>query len=304
MRSSINGARTSFHPLPSNKSARVPMSDEHHFATNKANWDNRAPLHASRDSGYKTQQYIEDRSRLSNVVAFDLPRLGDVKGKRIAHLQCHIGTDTLSLARLGAAEVQGLDFSGASVAAARALVQETGDDVTFVEANVYDALTVLPAGHFDLVFTGIGALCWLPDIERWAGVVNSLLAPGGALFIRETHPILYAVDETILDGPTLRYAYFNSAPLEWDEATTYVETTEKLHATKTYSWNHGMGELIMALLKQGLVLELLQEHDSAPYEAFPGMMVKRELDEWALKDHAGCMPLSFTLIARKPHGEL
>lgn len=281
------------------------MSEEQRFAVNKANWDNRAILHASRHSGYQTQQFIDDKQRLSNVVTFDLARLGDIKGKRAVHLQCHIGTDTISLARLGAIEVHGLDFSGEAIRAAKDLVQETGEDVVFVEANVYDALSVLPPCHFDLVFTGIGALCWLPDIEKWAEVVNSLLAPGGCLFIREGHPILFSVDETLLDGPTLRFPYFNKgAPLEWDDTKSYVETSEPLHATKTFSWNHGMGQIITSLLKRELVLELFEEHDSAPWEACPGMMVKRDLDEFALKDHGGCMPLTFTLIARKPRGEL
>ncbi|BEJ14753.1 hypothetical protein CspHIS471_0405200 [Cutaneotrichosporon sp. HIS471] len=274
--------------------------DEQHAATNKANWDNRAVLHAKSDSGYKVRQYLDDKTRLSNVVAFDVPGLGDIAGQRAIHLQCHIGTDTLSLARLGA-KVCGLDFSAASVAAARSLVAQTGDDVAFVEADVYAARDVVE-GHFDLVYTGIGALCWLPDMMRWATVVASLLSPGGRLFLREGHPILFAVDERILDGPTLRFPYFNmsSKPMEWDEVDTYVESEEKLSATKSFQWNHGLGEITTSLLRAGLVIEGLEEHDSVPWEAMPGMMEKRDLDEWGLKEHGGCMPLSFTLIARKP----
>lgn len=280
------------------------MSDTntHHFDTNRANWDGRAPLHASRKSGYETQTFIDDKSLLSNVVKFDLPRLGDIKGKRTVHLQCHIGTDTLSLARLGAVDVVGLDFSSASVAAARALVSETSDSVQFVEANVYDAADVLPELSFDLVFTGVGALCWLPDMEKWATVVARLLAPGGALFIREGHPVLWAVDETLKDGPTIRFPYFNERePMAWDADTTYVDTQgEKLKATKTYVWNHGIAEIITALLKQFLVIELFEEHDTVPWDAMPGYMVEREVNEWALKERNGCMPLSYTLVARKP----
>lgn len=271
-----------------------------HYAANKANWDNRAPLHASRDKGYKTQQYIDDRQLLSNVVQFDIPRLGDLRGQRAVHLQCHIGTDTISLARLGAVDVVGLDFSPKSIDAAKALVAETGDLVSFVEANVYDARKII-LGDFDLVFTGVGALCWLPDVRRWAQVVESLLAPGGRLFIREGHPVLWAVDETIPDGPVLRFNYFNdSEPLMWENETTYVETEEKITATKMYNWNHGIGEIVTALLGVGLVLERLEEHDSVPWEAMPGYMVKEELDEWRLKERSKCMPLTYTIIARKP----
>jgi SAM-dependent methyltransferase len=279
------------------------MSHDHHFDTNRANWDDRAPLHASRQSGYQTQDYIDNKALLSNVVKYDLPRLGDLKGQRAVHLQCHIGTDTLSLSRLGAVDVVGLDFSSESIKAAKALVAETGDAVTFVEANVYDAPSLLPHAAFDLVFTGIGALCWLPDIDRWATVVSTLLAPGGTLFIREGHPILWAVDETLPEGPTIRFPYFNVRdPMAWDAEATYVDTAgTKLKATKTYIWNHGIGEIVTSLLKQGLVLERLEEHDSVPWEAMPGgQMVKRDLDEWALKERSGCMPLTYTLVARKP----
>lgn len=274
-----------------------------HLATNKANWDARAPLHASRRSGYKTQAYIDDRTLLSNVVQFDLARLPSLLYGRVTHLQCHIGTDTLSLARLGGSKVEqvvGLDFSSASLGAARALVKETGDAaVTFVEADVYDAPSVLE-GEFDLVFTGIGALCWLPDITKWAAVVACLLKPGGRLFMREGHPIVAAVDERITDalGPVLRFPYFQTRePLEWDDDSTYVDVEDKVKATKTYNWNHGVGEVVTALLGEGLVLELLEEHDTLPYRPFEGME-KRGLDEWGLKD--ACMPLSYTVIARKP----
>ncbi|CAK9786861.1 unnamed protein product [Cutaneotrichosporon oleaginosum] len=272
--------------------------DEHHAKTNQANWDNRAVLHARPDTGYCTRQYVDDKTGLSNVVSFDRLRLGDIRGLRAVHLQCHIGTDTLSLARLGAA-VTGLDFSAASIAAARALVSETGDAVSFVVSDVYAARASLP-GLFDLVYTGIGALCWLPDIAGWAGVVASLLAPGGRLFLREGHPILSAVDERIAGGPTLRFPYFNAAPMEWDEENTYVDAPQKLDATRSFQWNHGVGEVVTALIGAGLRIEVLEEHDSVPWEAMPGAMERRGLDEWALKEYSGCMPLSYTLVARKP----
>jgi len=124
-----------------------------------------------------------DPAYLSDVVQFDLPLLGDITGLRGVHLQCHLGTDTLSLARLGAS-MTGLDFSGASVEVARALSARCGPAVTSVESEVYRAAAVLDPGSFDLVFTGIGAICWLHDIRRWAAVVAELLATGGRLFLR------------------------------------------------------------------------------------------------------------------------
>ncbi len=185
---------------------------------NRANWNERATLHAARDgSGYGVLRYVEDRDALSDVVRFDQPLLGDLTGKRAVHLQCHIGTDTLSLARLGA-RVTGLDFSENAVAEARRLVAETGDAVDFVRSDVAHALDVLPTGAFDLVYTGIGALCWLPSITEWAGVVADLLAPGGTLHIREGHPVLWSMNET-LPGLTLA-SRTSSSPHRWNGMTT------------------------------------------------------------------------------------
>ena len=165
--------------------------DDDYRALNKAGWDERAPAHAA-SPGYHLDEFRGDPAYLSEVVRFDLPLLGDVAGLRGVHLQCHIGTDTISLARLGA-RMTGLDFSPAAVEQARALSEEVGAGVDFVEADVYDAAQVLPPGEFDLVFTGIGALCWLPSVARWAEVVQQLLKPGGRLFIREGHPMLWSM---------------------------------------------------------------------------------------------------------------
>lgn len=270
------------------------------IAANRANWDDRAPLHAARDgSGYGVQQFLDDPTALSEVVRFDMPLLGDINGLRAVHLQCHIGTDTISLARLGAT-VTGLDFSGQSVAEARQLAADSGDPVTFVESDVREALQVLPNAAFDLVYTGVGALCWLPNIREWAGVVAGLLAPGGGLFIREAHPILWAVDESLDDDLHLRFPYFErQEPLEWDDEQSYVPTAAALTATKTYEWNHSLGEIVTALIEHGLRIDMLVEHESVPWEALPGQMTLRADGEWALTERSGVAPLSYTLRATK-----
>jgi SAM-dependent methyltransferase len=271
-----------------------------YIEANRANWNERATLHAARDgSGYGVLRYVDDREALSDVVRFDQPLLGDLTGKRAVHLQCHIGTDTLSLSRLGA-RVTGLDFSENAVAEARRLVAETGDDVDFVQSDVSRATEVLPAGEFDLVYTGIGALCWLPSITEWAGVVADLLAPGGTLHIREGHPILWSMNET-LPGLTLAFPYFEQpAPLEWDDDSTYVEVSAPLQSTRTYEWNRGLGEIVTALLDRGLRLDTLIEHDSVPWEALPGRMTLRPDGEYALTEQPSVMPLSYTIRASRP----
>jgi len=267
---------------------------------NRANWNERATLHAARDgSGYGVQRYVTDPSALSDVVRFDQPLLGDLTGARAVHLQCHIGTDTLSLARLGA-RVTGLDFSENAIAEARRLVAETGDDVDFVQSDVRDAASVLPRASFDLVYTGIGALCWVPSVSQWAGVVADLLAPGGVLHIREGHPILWSMNETLSDDLYLRFPYFEqSSPLEWDDDSTYVEVSAPLQSTRTYEWNHGLGEIVTALLDRGLRIDTLVEHDSVPWEALPGRMSLRSDGEWALTQQPSVMPLTYTIRATK-----
>ncbi len=266
---------------------------------NRANWDERAPAHAA-SPDYAFDRFRSDPEHISDVVRFDLPRLGDIRGLRGVHLQCHIGTDTISLARLGA-HMTGLDFSPASLAEARKLAAETNADVEFVEADVYDAARILPNGAFDLVFTGIGALCWLPDIRRWADVVAALLRPGGRLFIREGHPMLWAIDDMRPDGLlVVDYAYFERPePLVWTEGGTYVTTDAVFTQNTTHVWNHGLGEIVTALLDVGMTITMLEEHDSVPWESLPGKMERVGADEWALKDRPWRLPQSYTLQAVK-----
>jgi SAM-dependent methyltransferase len=264
---------------------------------NRANWDERAPAHAA-SAGYALQRFRDDPAHLSEGVRFDLPLLGDIAGLEGVHLQCHIGTDTISLARLGA-RMTGLDFSPASLAEARRLAKETASDVEFVEADLYDAVGVLGAGRFGLVFTGIGALNWLPDVRRWARVVADLLRPGGRLFIREGHPVLWSLNER-RDVLSIEYPYFETLePLVWDEPGTYVQTDVEFTQTVTHEWNHGLGEIVTALLDSGMEITGLVEHTSVPYEALPGHMERIGDKEWRLKDRPERLPHSYTLQAVK-----
>ena len=266
---------------------------------NRRHWDERAPAHAA-SPGYGVDRFVTDPTFLSRVVTFDLPRIGDLHGLRGVHLQCHIGTDTISLARLGA-RMTGLDLSPASLEQARGIAAAAGAAVDFVESDVYDAADVLPPGEFDLVFTGVGALCWLPDITRWARVVNALLRPGGRLFLREGHPMLWAVDDRQSDRIVVDFPYFETAdPIVWDEPGTYVETEVEFVHTVTHSWNHGLGEIVTALLDEGMTITQLIEHDSVPWEALPGQMVRGEDEEWRLRARPERLALSYTLQAVKP----
>ena len=274
--------------------------DDDYRTLNQANWDERAPAHAA-SPGYHLEEFRADPAYLSEVVTFDLPLLGDVEGLRGVHLQCHIGTDTISLARLGA-RMTGLDFSPAAVAQATALSEELGAGVDFVQADVYDAAEVLPEGEFDLVFTGVGALNWIPSVERWAAVVERLLKPGGRLFIREGHPVLWALADPLPDGRLeLEYPYVErEEPQVWDEGGTYVESDVEFQHTVTKEWNHGLGEIVTALLGHGLMLDALVEHDSVPWDPFPGFTEALPGGEHRLEDRPWRLPHSYTIKAHKP----
>lgn len=286
-----------------------------YLAVNRANWDSRAPVHVQ---NYGIDRLLADPAVLSEVVAFDRPRLGDLTGLDVLHLQCHIGTDTLSLHRLGG-RVTGLDLSPVSLAAARKLAADAGAQIDYVEADVYSAPTALGERSFDLVYTGIGAIGWLPSIRRWAEVVAAVLRPGGRLFIREGHPVLFSsVVARLGEDPAdrsqqpsitgaggltlaLELPYYEHAePMVWRDEYTYAGT-EKIASPEAAEWNHGLAEIITALLDAGLQLTSFTEHDSVPWEALPGLMtVDESTGEYRLTDRPERLPASYTLTAIKP----
>ena len=139
-----------------------------------------------------------------------------------------------------------------------------------------------------------------PDIDRWAKVVAHLLAPGGRLFVREGHPVLWALDYEIPDALVIAHAYFETVdPIIDDEDTTYVETAARLVNTVTHSWNHGLAEIITALMRHGLKLTEFVEHMSVPWAALPEQMVSAGAGEWVLRENPARLPLSYTIQAVK-----
>lgn len=281
------------------------MELEASLAANRDNWNERVAAHAA-SGDYAVDRYASDPDRISPVVAFDRPRMGDVTGLRLVHLQCHIGTDTLSWARLGAT-VTGVDFSEPALEVARDLATRMGhDDARFVGATVEDAPRALAGERFDVVYTGVGALCWLPSIDRWAQVVADLLAPGGRLFLREGHPMLWALDHDRTDDAlVVATPYFErEQPVRFDEGGTYVDVGPDVSFdhTVTYEWNHGIGEVVGALLDRGLVLEHLAEHRSVPWRPWEAFVPSEEhAGEWVLPAaQRDLVPLTYTLVARRP----
>ena len=278
----------------------VPLDEKRQ--ANLENWEDRVPVHLGPD-GYALGDF-DDPDHLSRVVRFDLPRLGDLVGLDVVHLQCHIGTDTVSLDRLGAASVTGYDFSPAAIDAARDLAQRASSKATFVHGEFYDAVAVLGAQRFDLVFTGIGALIWLPDITGWAAVVAQLLRPGGRLFIRDAHPMLLSIADTSTADPSIRVQYpaFGAAgSTRFEEALSYEGDGTALAHTTTYQWNWSISETMTALIDAGLHIDSFTEHRTVPWNALEGAMVEVEpLGEYELADRPERLACTFTLQASLP----
>ncbi|MET0428840.1 MAG: class I SAM-dependent methyltransferase [Microvirga sp.] len=261
---------------------------------NLASWNSRAALHLRDRTGfYHVDGFLAGEDKLNPIEAAEI---GDVRGKRLLHLQCHFGLDTLSLARRGAI-VTGLDFSPVAIAGARALATQTGISATFVEADVYDAREAV-GGDFDLVFSTWGTICWLPDVKRWARVVADMLAPGGSFYFLDSHPSAQVLDEH--EGslrPTYGWRTPAGKPDRFEETHSY---TCDAHAEKTvvYNWIHPLSDIVGGLLEAGLRLEFLHEHEALPYRLFPSM-VPAAGHMFRLPDGAVPVPLAFSLRAVK-----
>jgi SAM-dependent methyltransferase len=266
-------------------------------AANRANWDERAAVHlASRF--YNVEGWLRDRPGPKQR---ELDALGDVSGLRFLHLQCHFGLDTLAWAQAGAL-VTGLDLSPVAIASARDLARRAGlaERSSFVCADVYEASEALGHTNFDVVYVNTGALCWLPDVRQWAAEIGALVVPGGRFFIHDGHPLAWALAEDRLE---FERSYFEERePLVDDSGYTYTDAEGPLQATRSYEWNHGVGEIVTALVRYGLRLEWLVEHDWTDWPRFP-WLVETADGRWALPQGTPRLPLSFSLLAsRAPAG--
>ena len=260
--------------------------------TNRASWDERVPIHVSGEF-YDVAGFKAGQERLR---PFEISEVGDVTGKELVHLQCHFGIDTLSWARRGA-RVVGLDFSAPAIAEARRLAAELGLDADFVRSDVYDAPRALGGRDFDVVYTGLGALNWLPDIRRWASVVAALVRPGGFLYLSEFHPFTFVFGD---DDLTVVDDYFHrEEPHVWDEPGTYADLGAETAHNITYEWNHTLGDVVSAVIEAGLRLEFLHEHDYTLYPQWP-FLEKSGFDTYRMPEGTPRLPLMYSLRARKP----
>jgi SAM-dependent methyltransferase len=276
----------------------MTTSGDEAFRSNRANWDERVAVHLG-PRGYDLTTLRAGNGRLNGIEEAELP---PIAGKRIVHLQCHFGADSLKLAQRGA-EVVGLDFSDPAITAARSLANELGlsGRARFVCADLYDALQAIPGPHgFDLAFVTWGAICWLPDIARWAEIIAALLRPGGSLYLAEGHPTAYVFDDATrsADGmPGLLVPYFSREPLIETDGSDYLDREAGLRNAITYTWMHPIGEVVTSLIGSGMTLDWLHEHDAVPWQMFQ-ILVKDPagLYRWPGKPW---LPLAFSLAATR-----
>ncbi len=252
-------------------------------------WDERVPIHVG-SAFYDLEGFV---AGASSLLPFELAELDDVSGKSLLHLQCHIGKDGLSWARRGA-RLTGLDFSEPAIEAARALAARIGVDAEFLVSDLHEAPAALGGHRFDVVYTGRGALNWLPDIDRWARVAASLVAPGGVLYLSEFHPFSHVFADADL---TVRHDYFHSEPLVWDEPGTYADKSARTIHNRSYEWNHGIGAVVSALIDAGLTIELLHEHEVTEFERWP-QLVRDAHGSYRLPEGTPSLPLMYSLRAR------
>lgn len=269
------------------------------FAANESLWDAWTAIHVT-GPFYDLEGF---RAGGVRIRPYEVEMIGDVTGKSLLHLQCHFGIDTLSWARLGA-RVTGADLSPAAIEVARSLADELGfPEARFVRSNVYDLPEHLE-GEFDLVYTSRGVLGWLPDIRAWADVVARFVAPGGSFFITEAHPTMNVFEnEGVAPGELrLSYPYWEHAePLRFEVTGSYADPDADIVDQTEHSWDHGLGEIVTALIDAGLRIDRLVEHPFLEWKVDWLVEDPAGSGRWRLPPEvAGGLPLMFSLLASKP----
>jgi SAM-dependent methyltransferase len=264
--------------------------------TNRQNWNERVPIHA-RSQMYDVAGF---RAGASSLHSIEMEELGDdVPNKRLLHLQCHFGLDTLSWARHGA-QVTGVDFSDAAIALAQQLSDELQIPATWICADVL-ALRDVVAEQYDIVYTSYGVLPWLADLQRWAHVIAESLAPGGTFYIVEDHPLTSVFgNEDNATKFTATHDYFGgSQPTRWEAGPTYTDG-EEIVSTPNYEWTHSLGEVITALATAGLQIAYVHEFPLCAWRRFPWLELGAD-GWWHLPAGDALLPLTFSLRAMKPN---
>lgn len=260
------------------------MPHDHH-ETNRQTWNEMSDIHFEHPD-YKLQKFLNGWSNLKEI---ELNALGDVSGKKLLHLMCHFGMDTLCWARRGAI-VTGVDISDRSIELAHKLKKMASLEGTFVRSDVIDLIGLID-DRFDFVFQSHGTLCWLADLIPWAKTIAHYLKPGGMFFIVDSHPTftLFQDDE---------FTYLQSEPVIFENDTDYCDRKHVLKGNQV-EYQHPMGRIINSLIEAGLVIEDLQEYDKG-FWAVEEDWVRTNDGYWYPPDGPPRYPIMFSLKATKP----
>lgn len=262
--------------------------EKDYLAVNKKAWNSQTAVHINSEF-YDIPGFKSGKSALNSI---ELDLLGNISGKKILHLQCHFGLDTLSLARMGAT-VTGVDLSDKAIEKAEELSESLTIPASFICCDIYSLPQYLDE-EFDIVFTSYGTIGWLPDIEKWAGIVNRYLKPGGHFVFAEFHPVVWMFDDAF---DTVAYSYFNKETISETKTGTYADDEADI-TTETISWNHGIAEVLGSLLKKGLQIKTFNEYDYSPYNCFAGME-ETEKGKYRIKKTGIKLPMVYALTAQK-----
>ncbi|MEN8209501.1 MAG: class I SAM-dependent methyltransferase [Candidatus Fermentibacteria bacterium] len=255
---------------------------------NRVHWDELAGVHAE---SYDYRELVRGGHVMDHIQTGEV---GEVRNSSLLHLQCHIGTDTLSWARLGA-YVTGVDISPLSLRVAQRLAKKAGLNARFIESSVYDLPDRLDE-TFDIVYTSIGVLCWLSDLKSWAEIIRRYLKPGGFFYMMESHPFLWVFDNES-DGLVVRDPYFHGeAPCKWPADYPDYSDSDYIVKSPSWEWQWTMGEILNALIESGLKIDFLHEHSVIPWKALPSM-IKGDNGFWRLPEEMDKLPLMFSLKA-------
>jgi len=263
---------------------------------NRARWDEIAPIHLK---AYKEVALLREGKEVLDEI--ELREVGNVNGKSLLHLQCHIGSDTLAWVRHGAV-VTGVDFSAESIACANQLSEELGLPGTFIHSNIYDVRTI-HEGQYDVVYTSKGVLCWLKDLQEWGRIIVHYLKPDGVFYLMESHPVIMALKEEESGELSFAYPYFHKdAPTEWPAGDADYADGDYVPKHESAEWEWAISDIVNALIDAGLRLEFVNEYEKLFFRLFPSMTT--EDDRWfRLPEYSKKLPLLLTLRARKPVDE-
>ncbi len=276
------------------------MDEDEAVEENLDSWDELASVHAQGSGAgfYRIEQWLAGETKLA---PWEIEEVGSVSGKSLLHLQCHIGTDTLSWSREGA-RVTGLDYSPSAIMEAERFAGMIGaDDARFVVSRVRDAVESLGGEEFDIVYTGRGALCWLPDIDQWASVCGSLVKQGGILYLEESTPMLNAMEPMATEGGSvfgLRYDLFNKEAVIESNEGSYADPDYPMER-RTHCWEYRYDTIINAMVANGFRIDLLNERSELFFDPFPGRFVESRPNYWTFKEGETRFPLTFTLKATR-----